>query len=91
LARNVGDKARANGALGRDCVDCACMFFNSPDLDLDNAGPGHFAVMPNSEMITDLRRDYASVSGMIFGDIPAIDAILDTVARLERCPNGNVS
>ena len=60
-----------------------------PDLDLAHAEPGSFALIPSDAMITDLRRDYDAMAGMIFGEIPSFDEILATVARLEAQLNGN--
>ena len=42
----LGARAVADRALGVDCVAHARMFFNSPDLGLDRAGPGTFSLMP---------------------------------------------
>lgn len=44
-------------------------------------------MMPTDAMITDLRRDYAAMAGMIFGDVPDFDAILATVETLQRSLN----
>ena len=89
MAAGTGDVALANPELGRDCVAHARLFFNSPDLDLAHAEPGSFALVPSDAMITDLRRDYDAMAGMIFGEIPSFDDILATVARLEAQLNGD--
>ena len=83
MAAGTGAAALANPELGRDCVAHARMFFNSRDLDLAHAEPGSFALMPADAMISDLRRDYTAMSGMIFGDIPAFDAVLASVEELQ--------
>lgn len=83
MAAGTGDAALANPALGRDCVAHARLFFNSPDLDLAHAEPGNFALVPSDAMIADLRRDYDAMAGMIFGEIPAFDDIMETVSRLQ--------
>ena len=90
IAAGTGAAALANPELGRDCVAHARMFFNSRDLDLAHAEPGSFSLMPAEAMIDDLRRDYAAMSGMIFGEIPAFEAVLDSVAKLEHQLNGAV-
>ncbi len=36
-----------------------------------------------------LRRDYAAMTGMVFGEIPALEAVLDSVAQLEQRVNGH--
>ena len=83
LMAGTGEAALADPELGRDCVRHARMFFNSPDLGLQTAIPGTFALMPAAPMIADLRRDYAAMSGMIFGDVPPIYAVLENIAQLE--------
>lgn len=34
-----------------------------------------------------MRTDYAAMSGMIFGQAPPFDAVLDSIAALERLVN----
>lgn len=87
MIAGTGASAMANPELGRDCVAHARMFFNSRDLDLAHAEPGSFSMMPTDAMIADLRRDYAAMAGMIFGDVPDFDAILATVDTLQRSLN----
>lgn len=64
------------------------MFFNSRDLDLAHAEPGSFSLTPTDAMIADLRRDYGAMAGMIFGEVPDFETILETVVSLERMLNG---
>lgn len=87
MIAGTGASAMANPELGRDCVAHARMFFNSRDLDLAHAEPGSFSMMPTDAMIADLRRDYAAMAGVIFGDVPDFDAILATVDTLQRSLN----
>jgi hypothetical protein len=35
-------------------------------------------------MIEVLRRDYANMSGMIFGEIPSLDEVIGSISKLER-------
>lgn len=87
MAAGTGDAALANPDLGKDCVAHAQMFFNSRDLDLANAKQGSFSLMPTEPMIDDLRRDYAAMAGMIFGEVPDFDEVLETVDQLQRSLN----
>jgi len=87
MAAGTGASALANPELGRDCVAHARMFFNSRDLDLAHAEPGSFSLMPTDAMIADLRRDYAAMADMIFGDVPDFDAVLETVDMLQSSLN----
>jgi hypothetical protein len=60
------------------------MFFNSPDLNLAAASPGSFTLSPNRDMTTALARDYAAMSGMIFGKTPSLDDILKRISDFEN-------
>ena len=83
LASGTGEAAMAEPELGRDCVRHARMFFNSPDLGLATGSPGTFALTPAAPMIADLRRDYTAMSGMIFGDAPAFDSMMESIDTFE--------
>lgn len=91
MAAGTGSAALANSDLGRDCVAHARMFFNSRDLDLAHAEPGSFSLNPTDAMIADLRRDYDAMAGMIFGEVPAFDAVLASIDDLEHRLNGSAS
>lgn len=83
MASEIGERALRDQGLGADCVAHARMFFNSPDLDLGSAEPGSFAVSPAPDMLKPLEADYQAMSGMIFGDAPEFEAVMDSVRRLE--------
>lgn len=80
----LGAEAIKDLNLGADCVAHARMFFNRPDFDLASAHPPTFTLTPEREMYDDLRRDYAAMTTMIFGEPPAFDAIVETIADVER-------
>ena len=65
------------------------MFFNRPDFDLASAAPGSFALSPHDEMIEQLRIDYRAMQGMIFGDPPGFEAVLESISSLETRLNEN--
>jgi hypothetical protein len=87
MQSDVGRRAIAAPALGADCVLHARMFFNRPDFDLASAAPPTFALVPEGAMHDDLRRDYAAMTGMIFGKPPAFEAVIESVAELESAIN----
>jgi len=89
LKAEVGRRAVANLAMARDCARHDRMFFNRPDLDLATACPGSFALLPHDAMLDQLRRDYAAMQVMIFGEVPTFDAVMDSVAHLEATVNGD--
>ena len=80
----LGAEAIKDLNLGADCVAHARMFFNRPDFDLASAHPPTFTLPPEREMYDDRRRDYAAMTTMIFGEPPAFDAIVETIADVER-------
>jgi len=84
LHSDVGQRAAQDFNLARDCARHAQMFFNSSDLDLGTAHPGAFALAPLPEMDAHLRRDYAAMAGMIFGEVPEWQAIVETIRQLEK-------
>ena len=73
--------------LGLSCVRHARMFFDRPDLDLETALRGYFAVKPNDRMLDALRRDYANTTTMIFGQAPSFDEIIRSVSEIDRAVN----
>ena len=84
LASEIGQKATKDSERAEDCVRHARMFFNRPDLDLASAVLGSFALIPHDGMLADLRRDYEAMSGMVFGPIPSVDAVIEAIAELEQ-------
>ncbi|MGH8820569.1 MAG: nucleotidyl transferase AbiEii/AbiGii toxin family protein [Rhodoferax sp.] len=75
-------------ALAIDCARHAKLFFSSTDLGLEAAAPGTFTLTPSAAMQDALARDYGAMTGMIFGEVPSLDAVLATVGRLEQIVNG---
>lgn len=84
---DVARRALADRELALDCARHARLFFNSPDLDLAHAVPGTFAIAPIEAMRDALRRDYEAMAGMIFGEVPALDDVMATIADLEKRVN----
>jgi hypothetical protein len=87
LDSDEGRQASRDLALAADCVRHARTFFGSPDLNLEAATPGSFSVRPTSAMAVVLERDYRSMTGMIFGEPPSFDQILDVVGQFEAAVN----
>ncbi|SFH92467.1 nucleotidyl transferase AbiEii/AbiGii toxin family protein [Methylobacterium brachiatum] len=83
----MGQAALSDVELAGDCVRHARMFFDRPDYDLASAQPGSFALAPVAGMTDALRRDYVNTAGMIFGEPPTFDAILDSMRQLEAAAN----
>ncbi len=88
---DVGKRAARDLALGADCVAHARMFFNRPAFDLESAHPPTFVLTPEGGMYDELKRDYAAMAGMIFGDSPSFESIIESVVALEDAINGTVA
>jgi hypothetical protein len=88
LASDAGEGFAQDNAMAADCVQHARMFFNRPDFDLAAAAPGSYALVPHDAMLTNLEQDYNAMSQMIFGEIPAFAAIIESIVNLERHLNG---
>ena len=74
-------------ALAVDCAHHARLFFASTDLGLDAAEPGTYTPLPTPAMRDALVKDYEAMAGMIFGDVPSLEAVLASVAALNSIVN----
>jgi hypothetical protein len=59
-------------------------FYPSAWARYDLARPGSFRVVPPETRIAALARDYRNMGVMIFGEPPAFDTIMETLAALEQ-------
>ena len=59
-------------------------FYPSAWAHYDLARPGSFRIMPATERLTALERDYRNMGVMIFGAPPPFDAIMETLAAFEQ-------
>lgn len=74
-------------ALAIDCAHHARLFFGSADLGLDTAAPGTFTLTPTTAMRDALAKDYEAMAGMVFGDIPELEAVLGSAEHFEQIVN----
>ncbi len=84
---DIGPAAISNRAMALDCASHAKMFFDRADFDLEHAIPGSLSLVPAPAMLDALRRDYAAMSGMIFGVAPDFDQVMTTIADLQADVN----
>lgn len=75
-------------ALAIDCAHHARLFFGSADLGLDIAAPGTFTLAPSPAMREALEKDYDAMAGMVFDDVPPLDAVLRSAEHFEQIVNG---
>jgi hypothetical protein len=86
LWTDIGRRAVADLAMAEDCLRHERMFFKRAGQD--TAVPGSFALVPPAAMHDQLRLDYAAMEVMIFGEVPAFEAVMDSIAALEATVNG---
>jgi predicted nucleotidyltransferase component of viral defense system len=79
LNSNIGKNIVEKKHLAIDCARHAQIFFNSAALDLKSAYIGTFSIVPSGAMIKDLKRDYEAMSGMIFGQVPKFEEVIDAL------------
>jgi hypothetical protein len=80
----VGGKACTDDSLIKDCVRHAKMFFYRGNTGLDAATRGSFRLQPIKEMLEPLKKDYAAMASMIFGEVPTFEEVLGSVAHAEE-------
>lgn len=85
LRTDPGRRAVADLKMAADCARHERMFFKRAGTD--TAAPGTFALVPPPSMLDQLRPDYAAMAVMIFGELPAFEAVMDSIAALEATVN----
>ena len=80
----IRSEALSDTALLAQVVRHKGTFYPSGWAHYELAVPGSFRLMPREERLTALERDYRNMGVMIFGEPPAFDSIMETLAALER-------
>lgn len=80
----VRNSAIADLKLLRDVVAFKQSFYPCGWAKYEDAKPGSLKLIPGDARLTELRRDYRSMTVMIFGQIPDFDQIIDTLGLLEN-------
>lgn len=78
----------SNHELAQDCARHARLFFGSTDLGLEAARAGTFTLVPTQNMREALAKDYEAMTGMVFGDVPTLSRVLESVEALEIAVSG---
>ncbi len=79
----IADWALANLDLLNHVRDHTLAFFRRSWMKLEEARPGSFRITPQDALATFLARDYAAMQGMILGESPPFEDILQTITDLE--------
>ena len=78
---------RMDHTLALDCARHARLFFGSSDLGLEAAQAGTYTLVPTTAMREALAKDYAAMTGMIFGEVPSLEEVLASVEMLGNLVN----
>lgn len=80
----IATEALADLDLLNRVVEHKIAFFRSAWANYETAKPGSFHLLPQEERQDDLRRDYAQMETMIFGDYPAWEEIIQGLKKTEQ-------
>lgn len=87
MAQLIGHEAKGRALQSLDLLTQVAhhksVFFKSAKANYEDAKLGSLRLMPNDELTTALRHDYAGMREMIIGDIPTFDEILATISDFE--------
>jgi hypothetical protein len=79
----VREKAFERIDLLRDVVQFKEKFYRSPWARYEEALTGELRLLPPEHHLDELRKDYAAMRGMLFGEIPNFDSIIAALGKLE--------
>jgi hypothetical protein len=82
--RPIRSEALSDTTLLAQVVRHKETFYPSGWAQYKLAHPGSFRLVPREERIAALQRDYRNMGVMIFGEPPAFDSIMETLATLEQ-------
>tara|TARA_R110000782_G_scaffold124850_7_gene216357 strand:- start:4464 stop:5282 length:819 start_codon:yes stop_codon:yes gene_type:complete len=79
----IKESALANIALLENVVEFKQRFYPRGWANYALAKPGSFRLVPVGHVLNSVRTDYVEMENMIFGEVPSLDSILDTLKNLE--------
>ena len=79
----IRNSALADLELLGNVVEFKQRFYPRGWARYDLARPGSFRLLPEARILTTVREDYRAMQNMIFGDVPAFDAIIETLRGLQ--------
>ena len=79
----VGKAAVKNNELREDVRQYTKQFFNRGWMKLDEAVPGSFKLAPSENLQQALITDYQAMQGMMLGETPTFEEIMEAISALE--------
>lgn len=80
----IAKRALENKDLLTAVVRHKSLFFRSAWANYETAVQGNLRLIPSQERISELKKDYADMSQMIFNEVPSFDEILSDIEKLEQ-------
>jgi hypothetical protein len=80
----VTDEALADIDLLKSVINHKSIFYRSNWAQYEQAYPGGFHLIPRSERVSAIRRDYREMSAMFFNEPPEFESILEQLLSLEK-------
>ena len=79
----MGKAAVKNDELREDVRQYTKQFFNRGWMKLDEAVPGSFKLAPSENLQQALITDYQAMQGMMLGETPPFEEIMEAISALE--------
>lgn len=83
----IRERALERIDLLKEVADFKTRFYRCPWARYEEAKPGSLRLLPPSYHEKELRKDYAAMAEMLFGDIPSLDNIIEGLGGLEAAIN----
>ena len=83
----VGREALGNHALATAVREHNLLAFRQAWKKFEEAVPGSLRIVPQAELRREIARDYAAMQGMILGDTPPFDWIMEKLVDIEAAVN----
>lgn len=85
--KGVLEKALKENELLVKVADFKNKFYRRLWADYDNARIGTLKLIPSSHFMEDLKKDYANMKEMIYGDYPEFDVLINGISEIEKTIN----
>jgi len=89
IHEGISKKALQDMSLLHDVIRHKRKYFKSAWATYETAVPPTLSVYPNDNLKQKLQEDYKQMSGMLFGDPPSFDEILESLKKFQNDLNGS--
>jgi len=83
MADSIAPAALRDQELLEDVVAHGALAFPSGWMRYDEAREGNLLICPPAEMISELKRDYRAMSGMILGEVPEFAWVMSKIDQID--------